>query len=139
MALSAFDDKAHPPTDEQVQVVLGRSGDRWTQLKEELQAAYGPLEEKWGYPGAKYGWSLALKNKKRALIYLGPRQKHFTASTALGDKAARLGLDSDLPDTGKALIRDAQKFPEGRAFRIEVRTKKDVAVALAVVGFKMAT
>ena len=51
MALSAFDDKTSPPGDRALEEMLGRAGSLWARLKNDLQAAYGPLSEEWNFSG----------------------------------------------------------------------------------------
>ena len=45
MALSAFDDKAQPPTEKTLLEMLGRTSALWILLKKNLEASHGPLAE----------------------------------------------------------------------------------------------
>ena len=63
MALSALDDKAVEPIAGELAKVLGPSEDLWYDLISRMEASYGPLSEAWSFSGAKYGWSLRLKQK----------------------------------------------------------------------------
>ena len=60
MTLSAFDDKASPPTDQALEAVLGRSGKLWTRLKLDLQEAHNPT------PGKGKAVPLAKTKKPRS-------------------------------------------------------------------------
>jgi len=137
MALSAFDDKAHPPSAIDLEAVLGRASARWDELKTHLSSAYDPLGEHWNFAGEKWGWSLRLKQKKRTLIYLTPRKKHFLAGFVLGEKAVRAARASDLPAAVLEVIDRAPKYAEGRGFRLEVRTKSDVESVKKLAAVKM--
>lgn len=139
MSLSAFEDKTQPPEEEEVAEVLGRSQAAWRCLREELAKAYPPLVEEWIYPSKKWGWTLRLKRKRRAIVYLTPHDRYFVAGTALGERAVAAALTDDLPDEVRERIENAERFAEGRAFRVEVRTKKDAVVVEQVLPYKMST
>ena len=138
MALSAFDDKSHEPSAEELRRVLGRSAARWDELIAHLAAEQSPLDVAWTYAGANWGWSLRLKRKKRAILYLTPRERHFLAGFALGEKAVAAAHQAKLPGPVLATIDGARKYAEGRAVRLEVRTKKDVSAAIELAAIKMA-
>jgi hypothetical protein len=136
VALSALDDRTQPPTDQSLRDVLGRASDLWTALRNGLQADHGPLAEEWNFAGTKYGWSLRLKQKKRALVYLTPCHSSFLASFALGEKACRVARASGLPAPILELIERAPKYAEGRGVRIPVRRRRDLAGVRKLVAIK---
>jgi len=138
MAMSAFGDKAEPPTEERLAEVVGPGIDLWRLLVERVSEAHAPITGHWGFPGKKYGWSLALKRKKRGVVYLLPVEGGFRASTALGEKAVAAALASDLPAETVRAIEEADRFAEGRAFRAEIESEADIDAVMAVLGFKMA-
>jgi hypothetical protein len=138
MALSAFDDKSNQPRSGQLKETLGRSGALWDRLKGHLASEYQPLAEKWMFSGAKWGWSLQLKQKKRTILYMTPCKKHFLVGFALGEKAVNAAHESDLPASVLATIDSATKYAEGRGVRIEVRTKKDLENVKNLAVVKMA-
>ena len=127
MALSAFTDRAAPPDERALGEMLGRASGLWMDLRAALHAAHGPLMEQWSYAGDAYGWSLRMKEKKRALIYLTPCRGYFIASFALGEKACRAAHERGLPPALLAIIEAAPKYAEGRGVRIPVRRKGDLA------------
>jgi len=138
VALSALDDKAHPPTGRTLQAVLGRATALWDDLKADLQTAHGPLDEEWTFAGAAYGWSMRLRKRKRALVYLTPCRSHFLASFALGEKACRAAHAGGLPESILDAIEQAPKYAEGRGVRIPVRSRKDLAGIRRLVDIKAA-
>ncbi len=138
MALSAFDDKARPPTGEALEEMLGRTSPLWARLKDDLGAAHGPLAEEWGFAGKAYGWSLRLERAERNLVHMTPCKGHFLASFALGEKAYRAARASKLPAAVLALIEAAPKYAEGRGVRIPVRTKRDVDAVEKLAALKIA-
>jgi hypothetical protein len=138
VALSAFADKSQVPQAAELQEVLGRSYSRWRELIEHLEEKYAPLTVSWGFAGAKWGWSLRLKQKKRTVLYMTPRERHFTAGFAIGEKAVEAAYATPLDNSLLALIEAAPKYPEGRGVRLEVRTKKDVESVKQLAAVKMA-
>ena len=95
MALSAFDDQSHEPKPADVQGVLGRSTARWDELVTHILAEYAPMEITWGYTGARWGWSLRAKQKKRTVLYMTPCHRHFLVGLVLGEKAVPEFLQRD--------------------------------------------
>jgi hypothetical protein len=118
--------------------VLGRSYARWQELIASIGAAYSPLDLKWGFSGAKWGWSLRLKQKKRTVLYLTPCHRRFLVGFALGEKAVQAAHAVPLPSALLADIDAAPKYAEGRGVRMEVRTKKDVEAVKHLAAVKMA-
>ena len=78
-----------------------------------------------------------MKRKKRAILYLTPRSKHFLVGFALGEKAVKIALDSGLPPTVASTVENAKRYPEGRAVRLEIRFKKDLAGVRILAEAKM--
>ena len=138
MALSVFDDKDTPPTDEALHAALGKAGPAWTTLKEAVSRDCAPLQEDWAFAGAKFGWSLRLKRGKRVIVYLTPCKGHFLASFALGEKACAAASAARLPARIVDLIASAPKYAEGRGVRIPVRTKRDAAAIRTLAAIKLA-
>jgi hypothetical protein len=103
-----------------------------------MAAYYAPLDQTWNFAGANWGWSLRLRRKKRTILYMTPCQKYFLVGFVLGEKAVRAIRDSNLPDPVLAAIDKAKKYPEGRAVRIEIRSKKDLQIANELAAIKMA-
>lgn len=138
MALSAFNDKSGSPRPKELKETLGRSSALWDQLREQLASEYEPVIEKWMMSSEKWGWSLQLKRKKRTILYMTPCKKHFLVGFVLGEKAVKAAHESELPDRVLTLIDKAPKYAEGRGFRIEVRTKKDLEATRHLAAIKMA-
>lgn len=137
MALSALDDKSQIPTESALTTVLGPAKELWDELRDALASEFAPLTEKWGYSGKQWGWSLALKQKKRTIVYLTPSELFFYAGFALGEKAVAAAQQSGLPPSVLTVIETARKYAEGRAVRLEVHTSEDVGDALKVAAVKM--
>lgn len=84
MALSAFDGRNQEPRPPDLERVLGRSAARWEELLAHLTEDFAPLTVSWNFAGANWGWSLRAARKKRTILYLAPRAKHFLAGFAWG-------------------------------------------------------
>jgi hypothetical protein len=138
MATSAFNDKSSPPQADQLATTLGRASHLWEALVKTLASQYAPLSETWKFGGQQWGWVLQLKQRKRTVLYLTPCRSHFIAGFALGEKAVKAAQRGSLPPSVLTAIDGAKKYAEGRAVRLEVRRKKDVAVVEELAAAKMA-
>ena len=137
MALSVFDDKALEPAAAAVAEALVGAADLWTDLKAQLASQYDPLAEDWVFSGKKWGWSLRLKHKKRAVLYMTPSTGYFYAGLALGEKAVAAANASDLPQSLLEIINGSQKYAEGRGVRLEVRSTVDLTDVIQLAAIKM--
>jgi hypothetical protein len=137
MALSAFDDKSKKPRPSELKKALGRPSVHWDNLVAHLAAEFPPLDETWNFAGANWGWSLRLKQKKRTILYMTPCKSHFIVGFALGEKAVKALSDAGLPKTVMDMVREAKKYAEGRAIRVEVKNKRDLDVVKTLAAVKM--
>jgi len=137
MALSVLDDKSRVPDDGMLADVLGKSKGLWDAILAHLAKEYPGVQNEWGFPGAKYGWSLRPKLKKRTILYLTPGTGCFLASFALGEKAVAATEESTLPEEVLAAIRSAKQYVEGRGVRIEVKSRTNVETVKKLVEIKM--
>ena len=137
MALSAFDDEAGPPEACELASVLGRASELWDELVQHVAQTYPPVTEAWNHGGDKFGWSLRLKRKDRILLYLTPQTGQFLLGVVLGELACERAHEEPAPDAVLEAIDAAPRYGEGRGIRIPVRTKDDVAVALALAALKL--
>jgi hypothetical protein len=138
MALSAFDDKTHQPSAADLRKVLRRTGVHWDGLIDHISTEYAPLDRTWSFGGARWGWSLRLKQKKRTVLYMTPGEGFFYVGFALGEKAVKAAHESGLSDAILAVIDGAPKYAEGRGVRIEVRNKQHLVQIKKLAAVKMA-
>ncbi|MGZ5436916.1 MAG: DUF3788 family protein [Pyrinomonadaceae bacterium] len=136
MALSAFTDKAHQPTDKDLRSVLAKSYTAWVRLIELVSDRIAPILPVWGFASAKFGWSMRLKRKDRVILYMTPREDHFLVSFALGEKAVAAAHAHKLPATVLTAIESAPKYAEGRGVRIEVRQVREVSALATLAEIK---
>jgi hypothetical protein len=137
MALSALDDKSRKPDDGMLAGVLGRSKGLWDAILAYLAEEYPGVQSEWGFPGAKYGWSLHPKYRKRTILYLIPGKGCFSVSFALGERAVAAAEESTLPPHILEAIRNARPYVEGRGIRFEVSRRDDIETVKKLVEIKM--
>ena len=136
MALSAFEDPAHPPSSDELRSALGSSADLWAALLQHVHSAYAPLSELWRHAGARFGWSLRLMQKERVILYLTPQHGAFLVGLVLGERAAQSAEASSLPPLALAALTAAPKYAEGRGIRLSVTSDAQLEAAQALVPYK---
>ena len=139
MALSVFEDKSTPPTEDALHAALGTTTPWWLELIARIGARFSPVDETWGFSGKSTGWGLRLKHGERTILYMTPRDGHFLVSFALGEKAVKAAHERALPAGVLSAIDRAPKYAEGRGVRFEIRAGEDLAAMEALAEIKMAT
>lgn len=129
MDKSIFEDKSAIPTDQDLKNALGGTFPLWNEIRDYVIQKYPGAVEDWNCPGKNYGWSFRIKDKKRAIIYLLPRDGHFKAAFVFGENAAAELLKSDISSKIKKELEAARVYAEGRGIRVEIkdgRIAKDI-------------
>jgi hypothetical protein len=138
MALSAFADQTQPPDAAALAEMLGPAAKPWQTLAAHVASSWPPIEERWNFAGAKFGWSLRLLQKKRIVVYLTPGAGHFLVGVVLGDRAVAAARAAGLPPAVLALLDAAKRYGEGTGLRVEVRRTADLAAIRTLLAAKMA-
>lgn len=138
MTSAFFLEKSQAPTAPALAGALRGKALLWRELTRGIGEQHAPVTEDWVYGGKNYGWSLRLKHKTRAVVYLTPIAGGFRASFALGEKAVRAAHESALPQAILRLIDEAPRYVEGRAVRLEVKHASDVKYVMELAAIKMA-
>ncbi len=112
------------PDSAKLQKALGIKYYLWMDIRDYVFEKYPKAIEEWNYPGAKYGWSFRIKDKKRAIVYLLPREQSFRVAMVFGEKATHQALESSIAASIKKEIEAAPVYVEGRGFRIEVANEQ---------------
>ncbi|ESU18645.1 hypothetical protein FCR2A7T_27350 [Flavobacterium cauense R2A-7] len=123
---SIFTDKTKEPSEEDLQQVLGETFMLWKSLAEFTKQSYPKYIEYWHFSGDKYGWNFRISDKKRALLYLLPRDGFFKAALVFGQKATDEILKSEIDENIKNEILTAKVYAEGRGIRITVNDKSNL-------------
>ncbi len=120
MEASIFQDKSIKPDEKSLKKALGIVFKNWQTIHKHVHTKYKDAIDDWNYPGVKYGWSFKIKDKKRAIVYLLPRDKYFKAAFVFGQKAAEEILKTNVSKEIKEELTNAKVYAEGRGIRINV-------------------
>ena len=127
MALSAFTDKHHPPTEVALRETLGAAHTVWVNLIDAVAKRIDPVDQVWGFTSASTGWGLRLRQKDRVILYMTPQNGQFLASLALGEKAVAATATVRLAADLREAIAAAPRYAEGRGVRVTVKRATQVA------------
>ncbi len=111
------------PTIKDLETALGSTYKLWKNCIDFTKHVYPEVVEEWNYSGDKFGWSFRLKDKKRVLVYLLPRDKFFKVAFVFGQKATDAIFESPISENIKSEIRSAKVYAEGRGIRVDVKNK----------------
>ena len=135
--ISVFKDKNVIPDEKTLTKFTGKTFPLWTAIKDYVYAQYPNATEEWKYPGIKHGWSFRIKDKKRVIVYLLPRDKFFKVAFVFGQKATDTILKSRISDHIKKELKAATVYAEGRGIRIEVRDKGILSDIKSLIDIKL--
>ena len=138
MDTSIFMDKAKKPGPDDLSAALGKSYRYWQDIEDMVQRKYPGAVSEWNFPGPKYGWSFRIKDSKRAIVYLLPRDKRFMAAFVFGAKAFGEIMKSDIQEGIKRELEAAKVYAEGRGIRIEVANKNILKDIGRLIDIKLA-
>ena len=128
---------ARAPSPALLREQLGAAHSHWESLIARAFSLDPNLTADWKcYPPGKT-WVYVARNKKRNVLYMRPGEKVFMASTALSEPAVAAIRASDLPASVIEEIAGATRYPEGRPFRIAVRTAAHAKTMARVLEFKL--
>lgn len=134
---SVFMNKTEIPDDLVLKEALGETYPLWIEIRNTVMARPSAVLEEWNYPGTKYGWSFRIKDKKRVLVYMLPRQGYFLVSLVFGEKATKSALQSSIVVELKNSIESARVYAEGRGFRIEVKDPTLIKDIIKLIDIKL--
>jgi hypothetical protein len=135
---NAFVGKAERPTPNELSAALGPSAQAWNELVDWMAKEHGVTVQEWKCYSPKYGWTVKLMLKKRAILHLGPCNSCFRVTFILGDKAVRAAKDMKLARSVAKLIEEAPRYPEGTGIRLTVRKVGDLAAVRKLAEIKFA-
>lgn len=121
MDTSSFNDKNIVPREDNLPDTLGDSYELWKSVHDYVHVKYPKAMDEWKFPGIKYGWHFRVKDKKRVIVYLLPRDKYFKITMGFGQKATDLILNTDVSDVIKDLLLSAKVYVEGRFISLDIR------------------
>ena len=137
MDQSVFMDKNKKPDEINLMESLGATYSFWQKIREQVLSLYPSGLEEWNHSGAKYGWSFRIKDKKRAIVYLLPRDGYFKVAFVFGQKATDLILQSQVSQDIKNELESARVYAEGRGIRINVKEESVLGDVFALIRIKL--
>jgi hypothetical protein len=138
MDTSIFSDKNQLPCITELETALGDTYEIWKTIVDYVHSKYPTALDEWNYPGTKYGWNFRIKDKKRAIVYLLPRDKFFKVAFVLGPKATDEVLQSKVSDIIKTELAAARVYAEGRGIRIEIHDNEQIKDIKILIEIKIA-
>jgi len=134
---SIFTDKTTTPTPTDLENALGATFPLWKTFEDFTVEQYPTATREWHYSGDKYGWSYRIKDKKRVLLYLLPRDQFFKAAFVFGEKATAQIMESDISETIKKELMLAKPYAEGRGIRIAIKDASQVTDIEKLITIKI--
>ncbi len=137
MEYSIFMDKEKVPGSADLRNLLGKTYLYWEEIRRYVHEKYPAAVDDWNFPGAKYGWGFRVKDKKRAIVYLGPRKGYFMTTFIFGQKATEVIMKSSITESLKKELEEAKVYAEGRPLRMEVRDKTMLKDIKSLIDIKI--
>jgi hypothetical protein len=134
---SIFTDKEIVPTETALKKALGDTYSLWEKLDAFTKQQYPQATVEWNYSSAKFGWGYRIKDKKRVLVYLLPRDGFFKVALVFGQKAFDEIMDSSIAESIKTELRNAKPYAEGRGIRVDVKDDSLVNDIEALISIKI--
>lgn len=129
--------KDSPPSTEALKTVLAETYGLWEQLRAQVVTRYPKAVEEWSFPGKSFGWSFRVKDSKRVIVYMLPREGYFKAAFNFGQRAVDEIMESRVAPSIKADLAAARVYAEGRGIRIDIRDAHDLHDVLTLVDIKL--
>ncbi|MDR1153559.1 MAG: DUF3788 domain-containing protein [Bacteroidales bacterium] len=117
---SVFTDKGSEPKDECLKVALGATYEFWQTFVDYVHAVCPKSIDEWSFSKSG-GWSFRLKDNRRAIIYLLPRDGFFKVAFVFGQKATDGVFKSEVATAIRTELESAKAYAEGRGIRVEVK------------------
>lgn len=135
--ISIFLEKEVTPNEDELAKKLGSVYKLWQEIYNFVLGKYSKGVSDWNFPGKKYGWNFRIKDKKRAIIYLLPRENYFKVAFVFGDKATNEIMASEISESIKNELQAARKYVEGRGIRIDVKDESVISDIKKLVEIKL--
>ncbi len=122
MDVSIFQDKTKIPDIDELKKTLTNTFEFWPAIRDYALEKFPKATEEWKYMN-KHGWSFRIKDSKRVIIYMLPRDKFFKVALIFGQKAYDEIMKSPVSDLIKKELQEAKVNVEGRGIRISIDQK----------------
>jgi len=134
---SIFTNKNEVPTQEDLKKGLGETYEIWEHFVLFTKSNYPNANPEWNFTSEKLGWSFRIKDTKRVIVYLLPRDHYFKVAFVFGQKATNQILESNVSETLKTALEAAKVYTEGRGIRIEVKDKNSIQDIETLIEIKL--
>ena len=138
MDTSIFMDLQKKPQTENLQIPLGKTFEQWIEIKHFVLEQYPKAMEEWHVSVKKYGWGFRIKDKKRAIVYLSPREGFFRVTMVFGQKATDRILESGISESIKTELLNSKVYMEGRVIRLEIKDDSYLEDVKRLIEIKIA-
>jgi len=138
MDTSIFMDLAKTPKTKDLVAPLAETFLLWKEIRDFVLEKYPAAIEEWHVSVKKYGWGFRIKDKKRAIIYLSPRNDFFRVTMVFGQKAIDSIMESNISPGIKDELMKSKVYPEGRAIRLEIHDNTYLGDIKKLVEIKLA-
>jgi hypothetical protein len=137
MSASIYPEKLVKPDDKMLSYDLAETKTYFDKIASFIETEYGNFKPEWKFYNPKSGCILKIFTKKRNVLFVVPGIHFFRVAFTLGDKASFLLFESDLSESIKKELSEAQKYAEGRTIQLEVKTEKDLNNILEIIKIKL--
>jgi hypothetical protein len=138
MDTSIFMDLTKIPESADLEFPLGNTYQYWKEIRDFVLEKYPAAIEEWHIAVKKYGWGFRIKDKKRAIIYLSPREGYFLVAMIFGQKATDQILNSDISAKIKEELMNSKVYMEGRVIRCEIHDNSFISDLKKLIEIKIA-
>lgn len=138
MDTSIFMDLSKIPVNSDLEIPLDMAYAFWIEIRDFVFEKYPAAVEEWHVSVKKYGWGYRIKDKKRAIIYLSPREGFFLVAMVFGQKSTDQILASDISQKIKSELMSSKVYMEGRVIRLEIHDKNFITDIKKLVEIKIA-
>jgi Protein of unknown function (DUF3788) len=136
--LNAFIGEPEYPGDSELAAALGKTANLWTEFISSLSDDLGVNVKEWKSYTKTSGWTLRLKLKKRAIVYLAPCHDCFRVAFILGPRAVEAAAHAHLPKNAAQALAQGSRYPEGTGLRLVVRGPRDMPGIRKLAAIKLA-
>ncbi|WP_161971689.1 DUF3788 family protein [Flavobacterium silvisoli] len=134
---SIFAHKDQIPNQNQLKDALAGTYEYWQTFVAHTQKLSPKATQTWHYSGDLYGWSFRIKDNKRILIYLLPRDQFFKIGMVFGPNATHQIMTSTISETIKKELQAAKAHAEGRGIRIAITEPTFIQDVLTLIDIKI--
>lgn len=139
MSISAFTEKFHQPTMDELQAIIGPQLSTWCTLIGFIRENYPADEDFTFLYGKNYGWALRFRIRGKLLTSLYPAHGGFTVQINLSPAAVEQAQQMQLGEHVQQAIAKATPYPEGRWLFIPVESEADLHDVQQLLALRVET